>query len=134
MIGPCWIRDASGCQYWVGPHVITPETEDLGSGRWRDEFGEHYCPPARGVPLCAPGCYAGGCTATGEVLISDDQRTVHVTAEAVAVFVAAPFSIWLAFQKKLPPWARALSGAIGIGTLIIDGGLLYKYLSERRAA
>lgn len=54
MIGPCWMRDRdSGCQYWVGPHVITPATADFGSGRWRDEEGEHYCPPEPGVPICA---------------------------------------------------------------------------------
>lgn len=69
---------------------------------------------------------------TGEIAISKRQRDVHVTFEALAVVVAAPFSIWLATQKTLPDWARMLSGTIGVATLIVDGGLLLSYIRKQK--
>jgi hypothetical protein len=67
------------------------------------------------------------------VEISRTQRDLHVAAETIAVVVAAPFSIWLALQQKypLPQWARILSGTIGVGTLAIDGGLLFQFLKKK---
>lgn len=62
--------------------------------------------------------------------ISPTQRNIHVTSETVAVLVAAPFSFWLAMQKTLPDWARTLSAVIGVGTLLVDGGLLLSYLKK----
>jgi hypothetical protein len=61
------------------------------------------------------------------VTISRGQRHVHVAAETVAVFAVVPFMGYLATRKELPDWARATSGAIAVGTLIIDGGLLLSY-------
>lgn len=76
-----------------------------------------------------------GHTATADhVTISKAQRDVHVTFEALAVVVAAPFSFWLATRKELPDWARVLSGTIGAATLVVDGGLLLSYLKERKAS
>lgn len=70
----------------------------------------------------------------GEVAISKEQRNVHVTTEAFAVAVAAPFSLWLALSPAvaLPTWARYLSGFIGVGTLVVDGGLLLSYLRKEK--
>lgn len=77
-------------------------------------------------------------TATGavreageEICISKAQRNVHVAFEGLAVVVAAPFSFWLATRPELPPWARGLSAAIGVSTLVVDGGLLLSYLSKK---
>jgi hypothetical protein len=72
----------------------------------------------------------GGLGTLGEVTIPDSQVAVHKTFEALAVVVAAPFSIWLATRKELPTWARVLSATIGVGTWIVDGGLLWQYLKK----
>lgn len=70
-------------------------------------------------------------TANGKMYcITPTQRNIHVTSESIAVLVAAPFSFWLAMQKTLPDWARTLSAAIGVGTLLVDGGLLISYLKK----
>lgn len=77
---------------------------------------------------------------TGAVIRQDDksvtitrtQRHVHVAAETVAVFAVVPFMGYLATRKELPDWARATSGAIALGTLIIDGGLLLAYTKGKR--
>lgn len=68
----------------------------------------------------------------GDVTIPDAQRDVHVAAETVAVVAVAPFMIWLAFQRGLPTWARVASAVIGVGTLVVDGGLLWKYSKESK--
>jgi hypothetical protein len=60
--------------------------------------------------------------------ISAEQKAIHTTSETVAVLAVAPFMIWLATQKGLPDWARAMSAVIGVGTIAIDGWLLTKYL------
>lgn len=130
VMGPGWYEDRqSGCQYWAGPHVITAATENLGWGRWRDEEGDHYLPPAPGMPICA-GAKPSWVDPIGEVCIDDDQRAMHVTSEAIAVAFVAPFMLYLAWQKELPTWARAVSFGIGVGTLAVDGALLVKYLRK----
>lgn len=63
----------------------------------------------------------------GDVVVSDRQRAVHVAAEAVAVFAVVPFMTYLATRRELPGWARAVSGVIAAGTLLVDGGLLWRY-------
>ncbi len=63
----------------------------------------------------------------GAVCISDARRKLHRTTELIAVFAVAPFMIWLSTNKRLPPWARVASGAIGVGTLLVDGYLALRY-------
>lgn len=62
--------------------------------------------------------------------IPDAQRDVHVVTEAAALLVVAPFMVWLATQRELPPPARVLAGGIAAATVIVDGGLLFRYLSS----
>ena len=68
---------------------------------------------------------------SGEIAISKTQRNVHVFFEAGAVLIAAPFSFYIASQKSLPMWARYTSGAIGLATLVVDGGLLLSYARKK---
>lgn len=68
----------------------------------------------------------------GSCTITPEQRQVHQVFEGAAVLIAAPFSLWLATRDELPDWARLLSAAIGVSTLIVDGGLLLQY--ARRGA
>ncbi len=74
----------------------------------------------------APVCMSG----IGDVCIDDDQRQLHVTSEAIAVTLVAPFMFYLAWQKGLPAWARAVSFGIGVGTVLVDGKLLLDYLRK----
>jgi hypothetical protein len=62
------------------------------------------------------------------VTIPRSQRTLHVTSEAVALFAVAPFMIWLSGQKSLEPWARNYAMALGLGTILVDGFLLSRYI------
>lgn len=63
-----------------------------------------------------------------DVRITPTQRTLHMTTEAVALFAVAPFMIWISGQKSLEPWARKYAMALGLGTLLVDGYLLSRYL------
>ena len=62
-----------------------------------------------------------------DVTIEDTQRSLHVTAETIAVFAVAPFMFYLSAQSALPTWSRVASGLIGAATVAIDGWLLLKY-------
>ncbi len=64
---------------------------------------------------------------TVPVQIPEAQRRVHIATEALALLVIAPFSFWIATRKELPPLARVTAGAIGVGTLLIDGALLLEW-------
>jgi hypothetical protein len=66
----------------------------------------------------------------GDVVVSRGQRSVHVASESVAVLAVVPFMLYLATRKELPRWARIASGVIAAGTLVVDGGLLARYLSD----
>lgn len=66
------------------------------------------------------------------VSITKAQRDVHVAAEILGLTVVAPFSFYLATRKTLPAWARAASAGVGLGSLILDGYLLSRYLEEAR--
>lgn len=63
------------------------------------------------------------------IVVTEGQRNLHVSSEAVAVFAVAPFMFWLAFQD-LPKWARRTSAVIGLGTVLVDGYLLLQYLKR----
>lgn len=65
---------------------------------------------------------------SGMVCIDEQQRQLHVVAEAIAVTCVVPFMFYIATQKALPAWARAVSFGIGVGTIAIDGKLLVDYL------
>lgn len=68
------------------------------------------------------------------ICISKSQQKVHQATEALAVFVAAPFTAWLALKPsdKLEPWERTGLGILTIGTLIVDGGLLISWLRKKK--
>jgi hypothetical protein len=67
----------------------------------------------------------------GEVCIDDSQRRLHVTSEAIAVAFVTPFMLYLAWQRALPAWARAVSFGIAVGTLAVDGSLLWRYATGK---
>lgn len=99
MIGPCWMIDRTGgeCQYWVGPHVITPATENLGPGRWRDEDGEHYCPPDPARRIC-PGAkptWALQLGAEAEPDIEPGSRRGLAIAILAGMAVTAAVFVWV---------------------------------------
>lgn len=60
---------------------------------------------------------------------------MHRATEALAVFVLAPMQIWVGLQKRydLPMWFRASSIAFGVGTIVVDGGLLLRFWKAKRA-
>lgn len=62
--------------------------------------------------------------------ITEQQRRVHVAAETVALLAVAPLLLWVATQRQLPDWARMGAGVAGVGTLLVDGWLLSKYLEK----
>jgi hypothetical protein len=64
------------------------------------------------------------------ICISETQRRVHIVSEAAALAVVAPFTLWLATRRELPTPVRALSGAIGVTTLVVDGLLLTRFLNH----
>ncbi len=64
------------------------------------------------------------------VCISEQQRRVHVWSETVAVVAVAPLLAYLATRRELPDWARLGLGAAAVGTLLVDGWLLSRYLSS----
>jgi hypothetical protein len=66
--------------------------------------------------------------------ITEGQRRLHVAGETAALVVVVPFMAWIATRKDLPPAARALGAAIGATTLILDGVLLSRYLSQPKSS
>lgn len=67
----------------------------------------------------------------GTVCISQAQRDRHVFWETAALVVVVPFSLFLAFNPALAPWARLLAGGIAGATVVVDGGLLRQYRRAR---
>ena len=70
------------------------------------------------------------------IYITENQRRAHIATELAALAVVMPFSFWLAGRRELPIAARVLSGAIGVGTLVVDGIFIARYvqLSESKSA
>lgn len=64
----------------------------------------------------------------GAICISPSQRKLHTAAETLALFLVVPFMAYLAQSKRLPGWARATAGLVGLSTLVVDGYLLYRYI------
>lgn len=69
-----------------------------------------------------------------EICISENQKKLHVTTEALAVFVAAPFTAWLALKPRdtIEPWERTGLAVLTVGTLLVDGGLLLKWATTKK--
>ncbi len=59
-----------------------------------------------------------------------EQRDVHIGSELLALLVVAPFMFALGRNTTLSPSTRRLSTAIGIGTLLVDGYLLHKFVKN----
>jgi len=86
-----------------------------------------------------PGPRSGALARTGAVepevyTITPAQRNVHVTFEALAVFVGAPCLGYLALSPRLKPWERTGLAGMTLATLLVDGGLLYAYMKKKRTA
>lgn len=60
--------------------------------------------------------------------VSQEQRTIHMTTEALAVFAIAPFLVWAATRdRKLNKTEKGVLMATAVGTVLVDGWLLYRY-------
>lgn len=64
--------------------------------------------------------------------ISAGQKTVHVVTEAIAVALIVPWLLKIASDPKIKSSDRVVAGMIAVGTIIVDGGLLAKFASERK--
>lgn len=60
--------------------------------------------------------------------ISPRQRDVHVVSEALALAVVAPFMVYVAVTAR-DPSVRAAAAAVAVGTVLVDGWLLYRFTS-----
>ncbi len=66
-----------------------------------------------------------------EVILSP-QRKLHIYTEALSVFVAAPFLIWVATrEEKLTKTEKGLLLAFATASIIIDGYLLTRFLGDK---
>lgn len=72
----------------------------------------------------------GGVAVAVVTCIPPRQRDLHVATEAIALVVVAPFMLWLSRRRELEPWARRTALTIGVGTLLIDGYLLSRYVAR----
>jgi hypothetical protein len=61
------------------------------------------------------------------------QARLHVVAEAAAVLLVVPFMGFVATRKELPTWTRWTAAGIGVGTLVVDGFLLTRFLQRPSA-
>ncbi|KKN30581.1 hypothetical protein LCGC14_0832450 [marine sediment metagenome] len=68
------------------------------------------------------------------ICITENQRKAHIATELAALAVVMPFSFWLAGRRELPIAARALSGAIGVVTLVVDGIFIARYVQLSKSA
>ena len=67
--------------------------------------------------------------------ISAAQRRVHVSSEALAVLVVAPFLLYAATrERQLTPVEKGLLVTAAIGTFVVDGWLLSRYAQSAQAA
>ncbi len=57
------------------------------------------------------------------------QRSVHIAAEALAIALIVPLLL-LAAKDARPPHKKRLR-AIALGTLVVDGLLLWSWLTRR---
>ncbi len=64
--------------------------------------------------------------------ISSRQRKLHVTTEALAVFVATPWLISLLFRKRITAGDKLVAGVFAFVTLLVDGGLLLEWQRKRK--
>ena len=63
------------------------------------------------------------------IAISPQQATLHAASEAIGVFVVAPFFFYA--STRLPTETeRAAAFWLGVGSLAVDGFLLWRYLSQ----
>jgi hypothetical protein len=77
-------------------------------------------------------------SANGETVyqIDERQRNIHVTFEALAVFVAAPALTYIAYKNRntLPLWQQGMLYGVAGASLAVDGWLLYQYLRKRNGS
>jgi len=66
------------------------------------------------------------------VTITEGQRRWHLFGEMAALFVAVPFSFYIANRRELKPWVRVTAGAIGVTTLVLDATSIIRYTREFR--
>jgi hypothetical protein len=64
-----------------------------------------------------------------DVVISDQQVTLHMVSELGGVLVTVPFFLYA--SKRLPTEPeRNAALLMGVGALVVDGFLLWRYLSR----
>ena len=64
----------------------------------------------------------------GSVLVSPEQARLHRKTEAVALWVGAPFMLWLATrERRLSTGERTALAAFAVGTILVDGYLWSRF-------
>ena len=62
----------------------------------------------------------------------EEQRKLHMASEALAIGAVAPVSAYIAATNpQLPRWQRTFLYGLAVGTLIVDGYLLGKWLEKK---
>jgi len=56
-----------------------------------------------------------------------EDRTLHIVSEAIAILIVVPWLIWIVWKKEISDLDRLFLIVLAIGTLIIDGYLLVKW-------
>ena len=56
-----------------------------------------------------------------------EDRTLHIISEAIAILIVVPWLIWIVWKKEISDLDRLFLIALAIGTLLIDGYLLVKW-------
>lgn len=68
------------------------------------------------------------------VIISRRQRRIHVVGEVLAITLVVPFMGYLTTRRTLPTWVRLGTAAVGLGSLLLDGYVLWKFFKGERDA
>ena len=73
---------------------------------------------------------------SGELVISRAQKRVHITTEAFAVAVIVPWMASLVLRKnpRITRLDKFAAFFVGLGTVVVDGGLLLKFMKRKRTA
>ena len=61
------------------------------------------------------------------VISAENKRRLHVWSEAAAVFLVAPWAIWV--SQKVDNPHKSIAILVAILTILIDGVLLLDFLS-----
>lgn len=67
---------------------------------------------------------------TNDTFLGLDVDSAHVVFQTAGLLLAGPVSLVAASRKELPTGLRGALAVIGLGTMAIDGWLLYRRFSK----